>query len=217
MSDSGFIKASLHLRSLAAFGEPLPHSLTIPARFVNNFKKKRRQGPFGPCPRHSNRASLILITSPVDNPWSGKKRMKFRRSMVTPAFHRATCVVVPCLVMICRHVFQFPHASVALQVRLIVVNSGDAPGATQSAYSISGLRSHVSVASACPVFEGSAGASNSIILFSGQVISGGLASVTVTVAYSVAVFPLRSVTVSVAIQDMEHPGEVLRVSVGEGS
>jgi hypothetical protein len=118
--------------------------------------------------------------------------------------------------MICRHVFQFPHASVALQVRLIVVNSGYAPGATQSAKAISGLPSHVSVAVACPVFEGSADASNSIILFSGQLISGGVASVIVTVAYSVAVFPVWSVTVNVTIHDMEHPGEVLTVRLGDG-
>ena len=136
--------------------------------------------------------------------------------MVTLAFHRATCVVVPCFVMVCRHVFQFPHASVALQVRLIVVNSGDAPGATQSAKAISGLLSHVSVAAACPVFEGSADASNSMILFSGQVILGGAVSVMVTVACSVAVFPVRSLAVNVTIHDMEHPGEVLRVSLGDG-
>jgi len=77
------------------------------------------------------------------------------------------------------HVLKLPQASVATQERVIVELLLQLPPEVMSVYVMAGAGSQLSVAVADPVFVGKKEASQSMVIFAGQVITGAVASVIV--------------------------------------
>lgn len=70
------------------------------------------------------------------------------------------------------HAVEFPHPSEAVQVRVIVINNGQAPETVASLKVIVGEAVQLSVAVADPVAGGSVPELQFIVTLAGQVIAG---------------------------------------------
>lgn len=70
------------------------------------------------------------------------------------------------------HAVEFPHPSEAVQVRVIVINNGQAPDTVASLKVIVGEAVQLSVAVADPVAGGSVPELQFIVTLAGQVIAG---------------------------------------------
>ena len=105
-----------------------------------------------------------------------------------------TGAVVSSTLIVWLAVALFPHASVAVQVRVTLYSCGQAPGAVTSANVTTGLGSHRSFT----VGAGKLGvAGHSIDAAGAQVIVGAVLSVTEIVWLQLAAFPHASVAVQV--------------------
>jgi hypothetical protein len=79
-------------------------------------------------------------------------------------------------VMTCWQVALLLQSSVAVQVRVIVVGAGQGPPATLSMKVTFGVASQLSIAVALPVALGAVEPPQAIVIFPGQVSTGGVAS-----------------------------------------
>jgi len=104
-----------------------------------------------------------------------------RQLMVTLTGQVMTGGVISCIVIVCRQVDTLPQASVAVQVRAIVLLPGQLPTALESLKVIIGAGSQLSVAVAVPLAAGVTGSWQLMVTFAGQVMTGGVISCTVTV------------------------------------
>jgi hypothetical protein len=91
--------------------------------------------------------------------------------------------------MVWLQVLKLPEASVALQVRVMVLLLGHDPDATASV-NVMVTELQTSVAVALPVAEGAELVLHWIVVFAGQVMEGGVTSRTVTCAVHWLWFPL---------------------------
>jgi len=80
------------------------------------------------------------------------------------------------MVMSCVQVLELPQSSVAIQVRVIAVSWLHPPPCEESVKVRFGVASQLSVAVATPVFAGSVMALQSMVMFAGQAITGGVLS-----------------------------------------
>jgi hypothetical protein len=90
--------------------------------------------------------------------------------------HVITGAILSSTEMLWTHELELPQSSVALQVLLIVLSCGQAPPTVASVKVTIGDVSQWSVAVALPVLEGKVLAVQVIVTFTGQVITGGVAS-----------------------------------------
>ena len=81
-------------------------------------------------------------------------------------------------IITCKHELLFPQPSLANQVRLIVISTGQAPPIVTSENVIIGEPVQLSVAVAVPVAAGSELAEQLIVVFGGHVIAGAWLSST---------------------------------------
>ena len=79
-------------------------------------------------------------------------------------------------VMSCSQVLLLPQASVALQILEIEPPRGQAPAVVTSLYVIVGEASQLSVAVAIPVLSGEVESVHSMVIDTGQVMTGGVVS-----------------------------------------
>jgi hypothetical protein len=85
------------------------------------------------------------------------------------------------MVMSCVHVLELPQSSVAIQVRVIAVSCGHPAPCVLSVKVIVAVASQLSVAVATPVLAGWVIALQSMVMFGGQDIFGGVLSSTIIV------------------------------------
>ena len=102
-------------------------------------------------------------------------------------------------VMSCSQVLLLPQASVALQILEIEPPRGQAPAVVTSLYVIVGEASQLSVAVAIPVLSGEVESVHSMVIDTGQVMTGGVVSCTKMDALQVDEFPQSSVAVQVLV------------------
>src|SRR5262249_52182471 len=108
------------------------------------------------------------------------------RLLTTVGMHGETVSV-----MICTQVAVFPHASVAVQVRVIVPPPGHPPDRASEEVT-TGFGSQVSLAVAIPVTTGLVEPPHLTLTSGGQAIVGGVVSFTVISCVHVAVLPQES-------------------------
>jgi hypothetical protein len=117
------------------------------------------------------------------------------------------------------HALEFPHASVAVQVRVIAYSCGQAPPAVTSEKVMTGALLQLSVAVAMPsagLVVGLVLAVHWIVILAGQVIDGGTLSSTKMSWVHVLEFPQSSVAVHVRVMadsPVHPPGEVASAKV----
>jgi hypothetical protein len=92
-----------------------------------------------------------------------------------------------------------PQVSVAVQVRVIVLVSGQLLDVMLSAKLMTGALSQLSVAVALPVAAGALEASHSIVTLAGQVMAGALLSTTLMAWSQLSTLPQLSVAVQVRV------------------
>ena len=92
-----------------------------------------------------------------------------------------------------------PHASVAVQVRVMIGSAGHRPDTVISACVIPVTILQASVAVACPVAEGAELAAQSMVILGGQVSTGPVLSTTTMTWLHVAVLLQLSVAVQVRV------------------
>ena len=111
----------------------------------------------------------------------------------------------------CTQVLELPQLSVALHVREMILSWGQAPPAVASVNVMAGVTSHISVAVALPVFAGAVLAVQETDTFAGQVITGGVLSVSTIICIHILVLPLSSVAFQVRV--MMYPNAQSCVAV----
>jgi hypothetical protein len=99
----------------------------------------------------------------------------------------------------CRHVLELPQSSVAIQVLEIIRSWGHPPAAVTSEKVTAGELSHASDAVAEPVLPGAVLAVHDIVVFDGQLMTGGILSVKVIICIQVIMLPLLSVAFQVRV------------------
>ena len=126
------------------------------------------------------------------------------------------------MVIVCTQSELLPQASVAVQVLVMMLSSGQVPGALTSLSVMTGLGSQLSVAVATPVFAELGSSSHSMVTSAGQVICGGVVSSMVMVCTQSELLPQASVAVQVRVMTLSSgqvPGALTSdsVIVGLGS
>lgn len=91
------------------------------------------------------------------------------------------------------HVLELPQSSVALHVLMIVYSCGQAPPTVTSVEVMVGVTSQLSVAVATPLITGAVLAVHWMVIFEGQVITGGVLSSTKMVCIHELELPQSSV------------------------
>jgi hypothetical protein len=117
--------------------------------------------------------------------------------MVMFAGHVMAGAALSSTTIIWTHVLEFPQASVAVHVRVMVLSCGQAPPTVTSAKVIKGVGSQLSVAVAEPVAGGNVLAVQETVRLAGHVIIGGSSSWTNICCRQVLEFPQWSVAVHV--------------------
>src|SRR5690606_9028585 len=117
----------------------------------------------------------VAVANPVE---SGS--VDWVQSTVTSAGHTISGAVVSTTLIICVQTTRFPQSSSAIHVLSIENVPSHNPSITTSSYVIFVISNvQLSVAVAIPVLEGSVLSLHSIVMSSGQVITGGVVSSTV--------------------------------------
>jgi hypothetical protein len=115
--------------------------------------------------------------------------------------------------MICEQLEVFPQASLAIHFRSITVTQPFVTGVPSIELTDGVL--HPSVAVAVPKFAVDMFTSHSITTFGGQVIAGGVISLTVMVWLAVAVFPHASIAVHFRVTALALPQLLVVASVND--
>lgn len=113
--------------------------------------------------------------------------------------HTITGGVLSFVVMVWTQEEVFPHASVAVQVRVMIGSTEHGPDIVTSAKAMFATVPQASVAVACPVVDGPVFEPHSMVIFGGQVTTGPVLSSTTMICVQVAVLPQSSVAVQVRV------------------
>lgn len=119
--------------------------------------------------------------------------------MVRLAGHVNTGARLSSTNMVCTQVLELPQSSVATHVRVMVLSCGQDAPVVISVNVTTGSESQLSVAVAVPVAGGKVLAVHAIVIFGGQVITGGVSSCTRIIWIQVLELPQSSVAFHVLV------------------